>query len=198
MPPLPKPAINLEILPSPSLPSCPIVSHKDTVWPHFSDSRSEDHCTGVLSQPWEGEALDAEERKPPDQTLAYSIPSRLLSSHNSAWLLCFSKPKPKKCVVLVCSLDLQFCEIWSGHTCSAFFLVARLPRTAAVTLCDRQDEQSSLLFLRVLSDLCAHTEAGLGCVGFLSPLARLVLEKVGLWQIVLPSVTSSLRVWIVK
>lgn len=76
--------------------------------------------------------------------------------------------------------------------------MARLPRTAAVTLCDRQDEQSSLLCLRVLSDLCAHTEAGLGCVGFLLPLARLVLEKVGLWQIVLLSITSSLRVWIVK
>lgn len=156
MPLLPKPTINLEVLPSPSLPRSPIASHKDTVWPHFSDSQSEDHCIGALSQPWDGEALDAEERKPPDQAVAYSIPSRLLSCHNSAWLLCFSKPKPKNCTVLVCSLDLQFCEIWSGHMCSAFFLVVRLPRTAAVTLCDRQEEQSSLLCLRVLSDLCAH------------------------------------------
>lgn len=82
--------------------------------------------------------------------------------------------------------------------CSAFFPLARLPRTAAVPPCDRQEEQSSLRCLRVLSDPCAHTEAGLGCVSFLLPLARLVLEKVGLWQILLLSVTSSLQVWIIK
>lgn len=82
--------------------------------------------------------------------------------------------------------------------CSAFFLLARLPRMAVVTLCDRQEEQSSLMCLRVLSDLCAHTETGLGCVGFLLPLAHLVLEKVGLWQILLLRVTSSLQVWIIK
>lgn len=100
-------------------------------------------------------------------------------------------------MVLVCSLDLQFCEI-SGHTYSAFFLLARLPRTAAVTPCDRQEEQSSFLCLCVLSDLCVHTEARLGCVGFLLPLAHLVLEKVGLWQILLLRVTFSLQVWIIK
>lgn len=40
-------------------------------------------------------------------------------------------------------------------------------------------KNSPLFCAYVCFQTCVHTEAGLGCVGFLSPLAYLVLEKVG-------------------